>query len=343
MKITTTCRCQSVPRSLLLGLALLAAGLANAQNFVKNPDFEEPLGPDNWTIVYAPVINSTVNGNGSLASRMDFLVAGRTTMAHKDMVSGAWDGNYIQGTDNTDCWSKFGGHFAPNHTWVMHAYFRQVVTNLAPFAQYAVTAWMVQYGGHEDAAQVYMEAIGGAGGTVSRNTEYVTENAKTGGPAAWKPYTVTNTASSSGQIEIRLHYNKKQAVGDADSNYWEYKNQNAFYDHVSVIRAGQTEYMPPYKILAFARTNQDITLQWQTVMNHRYRLQASTNVSDPNSWAMVERQSNIPGAANLDTNIFATGTSFTFKTNLTSLFSYDPAFDPNAPLFFRIHSTSFQP
>jgi hypothetical protein len=342
MKRKSSHLCQVSARGLLLGFALLAAGSTVAQNFVKNPDFEEELGPDNWTIVFAPVTDSTVNGNGTIAGTNDFLVIGRSTMAHKDMVPGAWDGNYIQSTDNTDCWSKFGGHFAPNHTWVMHAYFKQVVTNLAPYSQYRVSAWMVQFGGHLEAAQVYMEVLGGAAGNVSKKTSYVTENAQNN-PAGWKMYVVTNTASAIGQLEIRLHYNKNKAVGDNDSNYWEYRNQNAYYDHVSVMPVGQTEYLPPYKILSFARTNLDFTLQWQTVMNNRYRLQASTNLSDPNSWVMVERQSSIPGAAKLDTNFFATGTSFTFKTNLTSLFSYDPAFDPSAPLFFRIHSTSFQP
>jgi hypothetical protein len=112
---------------------------------------------------------------------------------------------------------------------------------------------------------------------------------------------------------------------------------NAYYDHVSVMPEGQTEYLPPYKVLGFERANQDVTLTWQTVMNNRYRLQASTNPADPLSWSWVQR------SPNLDTNFFATGTSFTFKTNLLSLFSYDPAFDPSAPLFFRIHSTSFQP
>jgi hypothetical protein len=343
MKSKLSYHCQVTAPGLLLSFALLTAGSVCAQNFVKNPDFEEELGPDNWMIVFAPVTDSTANGNGTLAGTNDFLVAGRSTMAHKDMVPGAWDGNYIQTTDNTDCWSKFGGHFAPNHTWVMHAYFKQVVTNLTPRAEYRVSAWMVQWGGHLNAAQIYMEVLGGVAGTISRKTAYVTENAQNNA-AGWQMYVVSNSASSSGQLEIRLHYNKNQAVGDNDSNYWEYRNQNAFYDHVCVMPVSQTnEYLPPYKILSFERANQDITLQWQTVMNNRYRLQASTNVSDPNSWVMVERQSSIPGAAKLDTNFFATGTSFTFKTNLTSLFSYDPAFDPNKPLFFRIHSTGFQP
>jgi hypothetical protein len=339
MKSILSCHCRVTAQGLLFGFALLAAGSAGAQNFVKNPDFEEELGPDNWTIVFAPVTDSTLNGNGTIAGTNDFLVAGRTTMAHKDMVPGAWDGNDGQ---NTNSWSKFGGHFAPNHTWVMHAYFKQVVTNLAPLQQYRVSVWMTQFGGHVEAAQVYMEVLGGAAGNVSRKTPYVSENAQ-GNPAAWQMYVITNTASTSGQLEIRLHYNKWKPVGDGDSNYWEYRNQNAYYDHVCVMPVGQTEYMPPYNIVSLARTNQDIALTWKTVMNNRYHIRASTNLSDPNSWVMVEREPSNPGAAKLDTNLFATGTSLTFKTNLVSWLSYNPAFDLNGPLFFRIYSTSFKP
>jgi hypothetical protein len=156
-------------------------------------------------------------------------------------------------------------------------------------------------------------------------------------------YAVTNVASTSEQLEIQLHYKKNNSVGSAAHNYWEYRNQNAFYDHVCVMKTNLLEYTPPYKTLSFARTNQDIALTWETVMNTRYRIQSSTNLSDPNAWVMVERQLSDPGAAKLDTNFFATGTSFTFKTNMLSLFAFDPSFDPNVPRFFRIHSTTFKP
>jgi hypothetical protein len=189
-----------------------------------------------------------------------------------------------------------------------------------------------------DKVQLYMEVLGGVAGNISRKTPYVTTICKDN-PAGWNRYAVTNQSNSSGQIEIRLHYNKNDST---TTEKW--RNMDGFFDHVSVMPVGQTEYLPPYKILSFARTNQDITLQWQTVMNNRYRIQASTNVSDPNSWVMIERELNV------DTNFIATGTTFTFKTNVTALFYYNPPsvrvpqyFDPNAPLFFRIHSTSFQP
>ena len=97
----------------LLGLLLLTWASASAQNFLKNPDFEQPLGPDNWTVVYTgvPTSDGGVNAPTNCGPN-DFMVAGRTTIAHKDLVPGTWDGEPYY-------WSKFGGHFAPNHTWMM--------------------------------------------------------------------------------------------------------------------------------------------------------------------------------------------------------------------------------
>lgn len=237
--------------------------------------------------------------------------------------SGTWDGHPIY-------WNKFGGHLMPNHTWVCHAYFKQVVTGLTPGASYSISAWMTQFG-KETKAEVYLEALGGLG---SKRTVSVTANAKNN-PAAWASYAVTNTADANGQIEVRLHMNKNMT--DV-SSLWSYREINAFFDHVAVMPEGQVECpMPEYKIVSFVRTNQDITLTWETLMNNRYRLQYSTNISDTMSWSWVERR------ADADTNYLATGTTFTVKTNLTSLFSFNPAVDPNAPVFFRVHSTSFKP
>src|ERR1041385_9393183 len=65
-----------------LGLALLACITTNAQNLLKNPDFEEPLSTNNWTVVYvAP------------ATEEDFMVHGRSSFAHKDASYGTWDGD----------------------------------------------------------------------------------------------------------------------------------------------------------------------------------------------------------------------------------------------------------
>ncbi len=309
--------CPAATRAVLFGITLLVAASACAQNFVKNPDFEQPLGPDNWTVVY---LNS---------GPFDFLVAGRTTMAHKDMVPGAWDGNPYY-------WSKLGGHFAPNYcNGLPEAYFKQVVTGLTPGASYACSVWMVQNTRNDNylaRSQVWMEAWGGPNLATLQRTAYATDNANNN-PGGWRMYAVTNTASQNGEIEIRLRYKFIQTIAQT----WEYRNINAHYDHVAVVPAGQSGYAPPFSILSFDRSHQDIRLKWETVMNNKYRLQVSSDLSNPASWSFVQWNPKV------DTNIHATGTSHTFQTNLLSLFSYDPSFDPDAPLFFRIYSEPYVP
>src|SRR5512135_1477824 len=118
MKIKLFHICQVTSLGLLLGLVWLTAGTATARTLVKNPSFEEPLGPDNWTVVY------------DNCDPFDFLVAGRTTMANKDAVPGTWDADP---PGSTNYLSKAGGHFAPNYcNGLMHGYFRQVLGGLRP-------------------------------------------------------------------------------------------------------------------------------------------------------------------------------------------------------------------
>jgi hypothetical protein len=318
--------------TLLLGIALTLGGAsARAQNFVRNPDFELPLGPDNWTVEYAAVFGGGAN-QPTNCGPWDFMIAGRTTMAHKDVNPGCWDGEDHSGTNY---WSKFGGHFAPNHSWMMHAYFKQVITNLTPNANYACSAWMAFWGGdYLGKVNIYLEAIGGPNGLISRTAPYPVGTVQNinGNPGGWQRYSVTNTANPSGRIELRLHFNKFSSI-----NSWEWRNCNAFYDHVSVVPIGQAGYQPPYRIVSFTRTNQNIALSWQSVMNNRCRLQVSSNPADPGSWAWVQFSPKV------DTNLVPTGSSYTFQTNLSSLFSYDPGFNPNAPLFFRVFTSTFQP
>lgn len=329
--------CRFAAQAWLLGFALLAGAPAGAQNFVKNPDFEEPLGPDNWTIVFTGVVNPTTARWPATCTRSDFFIAGRTRLAHKDTVPGTWDGD--DGT-GTNYWSKFGLHFCGAHDWLMHAYASQVVTGLTPGMQYAVSAWITQFDPNATVSkvQVYMETLGGLSGTLSKQTPYVVTTVL-GSPEAWTRYEVINTASTNGEIEIRLHYNKNGATA---AEKW--RNLDAFFDHVSLMPVGPSNDMPPYKILALEHTGQDIALTWESVMNNRYRIEASQDVSDPNSWVMLERELNV------DPKLFATSTNFSFKTNLSSLFYYDPPgvkvpvyFDPGAPLSFRILSEPFVP
>ena len=74
----------------------------------------------------------------------DFWIAGRSTWSHKDVNPGVWDGADVTGTNY---WNKFGLHLAPNHTWYMHAYAKQVVKGLNPSSSYDVSAWMAFFGG----------------------------------------------------------------------------------------------------------------------------------------------------------------------------------------------------
>jgi hypothetical protein len=331
-------RCRITAQGLLLGFALLTWGPASAQNLVKNPDFEQELGPDNWTIVYTGVSNTVpavIKYPPSQCGPNDFAVKGRTRMAHKDLNPG----NGFDGEDGTgtNYWDKHGLDFRAGHDWLMHAYARQVITNLTPGASYTASAWMVLSEDWGAKVQVWMEVLGGAVGNISRSTPFVTAV-----NPAWARYSVSNSASATGQIEIRLHYNK---YGATQVEKW--REMDAFYDKVCLMRAGQPEYNPPSTIISFVRPNPGITWTWQTVMNNSYRIQASTNLADPSAWVMLERE------ANVDTNFAAIGTSFTFNTNVSALFYYSSLdtshpknplyFDPNGPLFFRISSQSYQP
>jgi len=223
MKIKFSHICQAASLGLLLGLAWPTAGTAAALNLVKNPSFEQPLGPDNWTVVY------------DNCGPFDFLVAGRTTMANKDAVPGTWDADP---PGSTNYLSKQGGHFAPNYcNGLMHGYFKQVIAGLKPGREYNCSAWMVQYTRNDNylsRSEVYMEVLGGPNLAVSKRTQNVMENANNN-PAGWKQYALTNTASQNGEIEIRLHYAFIRTI----AQIWEYRNINAFYDDVEVQPVNQ--------------------------------------------------------------------------------------------------------
>jgi hypothetical protein len=275
----------------LLSLALFTGGWAGAQNFVRNPDFNSPLGPDNWTIVYP---------NNSQES--DFFIHGRTTLAHHEKVYGAaWEGNF------------FGGHFRPYTDAPMEAYFTQIVSGLQPGSNYVVSAWMAQF----DSAFItkvyaWLEALGGTNGLVSTVTPYVT--GYTLNNDGWARYSVTNTASPSGQIEVRLHFWK-----------WTFTNKqkwisiDAFYDQVSVMPLIQTP-LPAPQILSLTVTNQTAAFNWSTIMNNTYDIQVSSNLV---SWAPFR------------TNLCAMGTSLTCTGNLLAA--------PGVPQFFRVVSYNYVP
>jgi hypothetical protein len=280
-------------RGWLLSLALLTAGWADAQNFVRNPDFNWPLGPDNWTIVYPD------------SSEAEFYIHDRTTFAHRDKVYGTWDGNY------------FGLHFRPYTCGLMEAYATQVVSNLTQGASYVVSAWMVQFRSeYVTKLQVWLEAVGGPNGAISKVTPYVTGYAYNNN--GWARYSVTNTAGPGGRIEVRLHC--KVVSGTVNSGTTpKWLSEDAFYDQVSVMPLRPTPLAAP-TILSLTVTNRTAALKWTTVMNNTYDIEVSSDLA---TWSKFK------------TNLLATGTSLTYSGALTA--------DPAIPLFFRIVPYDYVP
>jgi hypothetical protein len=269
-------RSSLVARSWLVSLAMLTGSWAVAQNFVRNPDFESPLGPDNWKIVY-------VNGS----SESDFFIHGRSTIAHRDSVYGTWDGNY------------FGLHFRPYTQGLMEAYASQTVSNLSPNASYVVSVWMTQFhSNYTNKMNLWLESIGGLGSLSSANAiGYMHDDNSNTDNNGWSRYWMTNTANSAGQIEVRLHFQVIAGTTSGNSSP-KWMSEDAFYDHVSVMPAESTG-PPPFRILSVGLTNEVATLTWETVVNNTYQVEFS---SDFSSWSRLTNK------------LVALGTNMTFTT-----------------------------
>lgn len=145
-------------------------------------------------------------------------------------------------------------------------------------------------------------------------------------------------------MEVRLHFNKLASSGTS----WTWRDCNALYSHVAVMPVGAAGSTPqpgqvggppqPYQILSLVCTNQNLTLTWQAIMNNSYRILTSTDPTAPlSAWSYVQWR------PDLDTNLYALSPTYTFQTNLSCLFAYNPSYNPNAPLFFRISSQNYQP
>ena len=306
-------RGQSAAQGLLLSLALLAAGSTGAQNYVQNPEFNQPLGPTNWTVKYV-----------GCTSNSDLWIQGRTMMANRDQVPGTWDGTQYFDWYYPTGPCGYGGHFRAYHSGFAHAYFDQVVSGLTPGASYLVTAWMAQYNsGWLTDVQVYLAALGGANMTDENDTPFA-QNYTYGNSAeqygGWQSYAVTSTASTSGQIDVQLHYYKCAWTSvNTPGNIW--LNLDGFYDHVSVMPLISTNYPP--RILSKTFSNQTASLTWSTTMNDTYDIQVSTNVADPTAWSSFV------------TNLFATGTNLTYTGAVAA--------NPGMPQFFRVVSYDWVP
>ena len=202
IKFWSFSRCTSPAPSLLLGFALLLCVSANAQNLLKNGDFESaPLGPTNWTVMY--------------------LHGGPDDWEIKDRNRGG----------SRRLSQFYGGYFRPLTLKLAHACFTQTVTNLTPGHVYNLSGWMQQDWWHgpavddskRDKYRVYMEAIGGQGNpTPDGRASVIATNDLTDGhdpetnidapytypTIIWRPFYAQQTPDASRKIEIRLHYYK---------------------------------------------------------------------------------------------------------------------------------------
>ena len=205
-KLLSSSRYQLALLGFLLGSILMLAGSARAQNLLKNGDFESPIDPwdpsgltggkTNWTIVYAS------GGPG------DFTMKDRSTEA------------------SHNGYSQHGAHLRPASEFWCTAYFTQTVTNLVPGDTYIVTGWINKsfINGND---HTYIETVGGPSGTTSVVSPDV--SAKN-----WIQYSVTNTASYAGKMEVRL-VERKQKMTLASAGVAKYKQCDNRFDDISLV------------------------------------------------------------------------------------------------------------
>ncbi len=212
-------------RGVVLALGLLFGDLLAAQNLLKNPEFEFPLGPTNWTLGH-------IRGGPP-----DFEIKDRTTAASRGWAYG-----------------DFGAQFRPAHNKLAHAFFTQTVTNLIPGHLYTVSGQMKEgwwnppsgtntYDPDRDGKRksflVYIEAIGGLGSAtadgraslLATNPSPVYTNADVAVYATdtWCEYRVQQTPDTNRSIEVRLHLDKRSW----DLTYY-LDVMNAYFDIISL-------------------------------------------------------------------------------------------------------------
>jgi hypothetical protein len=184
----------------LLLISLLFPGLAaTAQNLLKNGDFEQPMGPTNWTVLY--------------------LHGGPDDFEIKQPVRGG--SMYSQASAT----KFFGAMFRPLTVKLAHACFSQTVSNLTPGHVYHITShmqedwWKAPDDALRDKYLVYTEVIGGQGNPLPDGrfsvlaTNDLDPDANIDYPYTyptiiWRPFYADQTPDTNGNIEVRLHYDK---------------------------------------------------------------------------------------------------------------------------------------
>ena len=89
-----------------------------------------------------------------------------------------------------------------------------------------------------------------------------------------------------------------------------YSNDENASDHLPVFMVFANPFNTSFRLLSLGLTNQDVSLRWETTSNRQYHIEVSSNLV---VWVL------------LATNLTATGTDFTFTTNV-----------PGDAKFFRI-------
>jgi len=73
-------------------------------------------------------------------------------------------------------------------------------------------------------------------------------------------------------------------------------------DHLPVLMMFNHPYDKPFRLTSIARSNLNVTLQWESVLGQPYRVNTASNLT---VWTV------------LASNLTATGTSYTFSTNVS--------------------------
>jgi hypothetical protein len=190
---------------LLLGAAVLFSARIEAQELLKNGNFEAPFPVADPTTGWSLVFLDGKGGPG------DFAIAGPSTEA-----STSGGGN--------------GAHFRANHSGPAFAYFQQVVTNLTPGAVYRLDIAKMKTGfkfsdeGPSPKIKAYAALVSGT-----------SSNGVNGYSTNTGPYSLSITCSSSRQISVELHYEKLSFGWGAETpDQYKSAQSSAYFDDFSL-------------------------------------------------------------------------------------------------------------
>jgi len=211
-KFLYSARHRFLGRGLLLACGFFLCASASAQtNLLKNGSFESPIDPEgsagtnNWVVVYA---------QGTSA---EFLYADRTTEANKFNDTN----NFVFPPEVSG--GNYGAAFGTRHWWRAHAFHKQIVTGLTPGASYTMRGYM-HCGLDNNHCNPYIAMFGGPdGSTVVSNRGTTTRTL----------YFMTNTASTKGEIEVRVGLNQTP-YSNVDPGQAKWYSGTAWFDVFSL-------------------------------------------------------------------------------------------------------------